>query len=148
MVAALDENQYNENDLVQIKLPLNIPYTTDWKDYERCDGNVVLNGIHYNYVKRKVSNDTMYLYCIPNRQKTELNHTKNEYAKQSADIPSGKKAENAVKKNGSSSEYNVYLSQYNFSKDFNLSIRTHLTNNNQTATGFIQHPVQPPDAVA
>ena len=35
MVAALDKNKYDENDLVQIKLPLNIPYTVDRRGYEK-----------------------------------------------------------------------------------------------------------------
>lgn len=32
MIAALDENKYNETDLIQIKLPLNIPYTVNKKN--------------------------------------------------------------------------------------------------------------------
>ena len=146
MVASLDENKYSEADLIQLKLPLNIPYTTDWKDYERCDGNIVLNGTHYNYVKRIVFNDTMYLYCIPNQQKTELNNTKNEYAKQATDLPSNKRAEQStVKKNSGFNDYSSGLVQYYFSALSNLSTESFLFNNNNTATGFIRHLIQPPD---
>ena len=148
MVASLDENKYSEADLIQIKLPLNIPYTTDWKDYERCDGHIVLNGMHYNYVKRIVFNDTMYLYCIPNQQKTTLNNTKNEYAKQSTDLPSNKKTEQpAAKRSSLMNEYNLGLLQYNLSCLLRYSANSSLFNNNSTAKGFITYPIQPPDAV-
>ncbi len=116
MIASLDDNKYNEADLVQIKLPLNIPYTVDRKGYERCDGQIVLNGVHYNYVKRSVQNDTMYLYCVPNQQKTALSNSKTEYARQAIDLPSGKKTElPAAKRNNVLSEYNSNILQYNFS---------------------------------
>ena len=149
MVASLDENRYDEHDLIQVKLPLNIPYTTDWKDYERCDGNIVLNGVHYNYVKRIVSNDTMYLYCIPNLQKTELNDTKSEYAKLSTDLPSNKKTDQSTaKRNTLTNEYNFGPILYNFSALLNSAGELSAFNNNSTSTGFITLPIQPPDLAA
>ena len=116
MVASLDENKYNESDLMEIRLPLNIPYTTNWKDYERCDGNIVLNGIHYNYVKRKINNDTLHILCIPNEQKTQLHEAKNDYTRQLTDLPSGNKKESdsQAKKGGFFSEYNNQVTQYCF----------------------------------
>jgi hypothetical protein len=66
MIASLDNNNYNENDLVELKLAINVPYIQGTGSYERYDGQIELNGVHYNYVKRIVKNDTLYLYCIPN----------------------------------------------------------------------------------
>ena len=86
MITALDNNNYNEGSLTQIKFALNMPYMIADKSYERCDGQVELNGVQYNYVKRMVKNDTLYLYCIPNDQKTKISDTKNEYAKQNTSI--------------------------------------------------------------
>lgn len=148
MVASLDENKYNESELVEIRLPLNIPYTTNWKDYERCDGNIILNGIHYNYVKRIVFNDTMYLYCIPNQQKTELNNTKNEYAGQATDLPLNKKSDQSTtKKNNGFDEYNMGISHYNFSALINSITRSPFFNNNKLTAGFLIKPTQPPELV-
>lgn len=63
MIASLDKNEYNENELVQIKCVLNAPYIINDIKYERCDGQIEVNGIQYNYVKRMVRNDTLYMYC-------------------------------------------------------------------------------------
>ena len=113
MITALDNNNYNESDLTQMKFALNMPYTIANKSYERCDGQVELNGIQYNYVKRMVKNDT--LYCIPNNQKTKINDTKNEYAKQNSDIQQGKRSgQSASKKVNSLSEFNARLLSFNF----------------------------------
>jgi hypothetical protein len=149
MVASLDENKYNENDLIQIKLPLNIPYTVDKKDFERCNGETVLNGVHYNYVKRTVSNDTLYLYCLPNQQKTELSNIKTEYAKQAADVPAGKKTEQSnAKKVTVSDEYNSIALLYNLSVLNNHPKQSFFFNNDHIAAGFITQPVHPPELSA
>jgi cbb3-type cytochrome oxidase subunit 3 len=39
--AQLDKNQYNEADLVVLKVPLNIPYQLDESQFERVDGEIV-----------------------------------------------------------------------------------------------------------
>ena len=149
MTANLDENKYNESDLIQLRLPLNIPYTTDRKDYERCDGNIVINGIHYNYVKRIVYNDTIYLYCIPNLQRTALNSVKNEFASRNADLPVNKKNDQpGANRNGFMNEYNVSLFQYNFLSLSGSHCGSYFSNNDNTSPGFIDYPVQPPDRTA
>jgi len=149
MVVALDKNKYDENDLIQIKLPLNIPYTVDRKGYERCDGQIVLNGVQYNYVKRSVQNDTMYLYCVPNQQKTALSNSKAEYAKQSSDIPSNKKSEQSTaKQTNVLSEYSACILQYNFSASgSNCKSDFSFFKNTNTFAGFLIKPAQPPELI-
>jgi hypothetical protein len=78
-IAQIDEGQYNDADLVEVKIPYPLPYSTNWKDYERINGEMEVEGIHYNYVKRKLSNDTLYLMCIPNIEKTKLSADSKEY---------------------------------------------------------------------
>ena len=146
MIASLDENKYNESDLVQLRCALNVPYLVNNISYERCDGQIELNGIQYNYVKRMVKNDTLYLYCIPNNQKTELNNTKNLYAKQNADNTSGKTSEqSALKKVNFLSEYNIGTLTFNFDADQSSSFKTISFNNLTTLKGFTTKHLQPPD---
>ena len=148
MVTRLDENRYNENELIQIKFPLNIPYTVSHINYERCDGQLVINGIQYNYVKRSIQNDTMYLYCVPNHAKTALSNTKTEYASQVTDLPSGKKAEHSdIKKNSLSGEYKLPALNYNFSYLLHFRNKSALFNNNSTLPGFPVNPLQPPETI-
>ena len=53
--ASLDKQQYNEQDLVTIKVPLSLPYQTNWKEFERVDGEIKLDGKIYKYVKNNLS---------------------------------------------------------------------------------------------
>ena len=70
--ARLDKNQYDESQLVELKVPIHLPYQTSWAAYERYDGEIALNGTLYKYVERKLSDDTLYLKCLPNTKKMHL----------------------------------------------------------------------------
>jgi len=78
--------KYSDEQLVEIRIPLNMPYYTD-KDYETVYGETDWNGEHYRYVKRKVSENTLYLLCLPNKEKTSIVKVKNEFTKTVNDIP-------------------------------------------------------------
>jgi hypothetical protein len=81
----LDRDQYNDDELISIKTPMNLPYYTNSKNYERAYGSVELNGVVYEYVKRRVYQDTLELLCLPNKTKTDLLSAKNEFFKLSID---------------------------------------------------------------
>ena len=66
-----------------------MPYYTD-KDYENVYGETDWNGEHYRYVKRKVSGNTLYLLCLPNKEKSSIVKVKNEFTKAVNDIPANK----------------------------------------------------------
>ncbi|WP_336517261.1 hypothetical protein [Pollutibacter soli] len=76
IVERLDGGGFSEKELVEIKIPYPLPYASNRADYERFDGEVEMNGVHYNYVKRKMVNDTLYLLCIPNTDRNNLNAAK------------------------------------------------------------------------
>ena len=59
--ASLDTKSIKESELFEIKIPLHLPYQTNWANYERYDGEVKLDGTIYKYVKRKVTADTLHL---------------------------------------------------------------------------------------
>jgi hypothetical protein len=84
----LDREQYKDEDLISIKAATNLPYYTNSKSYERAYGSVEINGVEYEYVKRRVYQDTLELLCIPNKAKTHLQTAKNEFFKISADLSS------------------------------------------------------------
>jgi len=72
MEAAIDASNYNEADLISIKTKLNLPYYTGSGEFERVYGSVNVNGVEYEYVKRRVQNDTLELLCLPDKAKTAL----------------------------------------------------------------------------
>ena len=84
--ASLDKDKYDEADLVTIKIPLLLPYQTDWKEFERIDGEISLNGKIYKYVKRKVFNSELILLCLPDRNKMRLQTAKDDFFKNANDL--------------------------------------------------------------
>jgi hypothetical protein len=117
LIAYIDKAGFSDQNLLEIKVPLQLPYTTDWKDYERYDGEIEIGGAHYNYVKRKLSRDTLYLLCLPNEGKTQIHIVKDEYAKKVNDIPSDKESPNNLgKKDNTFCEYSQALTHFSFSR--------------------------------
>ena len=85
-------SQYTEDQLVEIRIPLNMPYYAD-KDFENVYGETDFNGEHYRYVKRKVSGNTLYLLCIPNKEKTNIVKASNDFARAVNDVPSNQSSQ-------------------------------------------------------
>ena len=80
----IDQGAYSPEQLVEIKIPLSMPYYSD-KDYEAVNGETEWNGQHYQYVKRKVSGNTLYLLCIPNHEKNKIAEAENSFTKSVTD---------------------------------------------------------------
>jgi hypothetical protein len=77
--ALLDKEQYNDAELITIKMPLLLPYQSDTKDFERVSGEVNFNGKIYKYVKRKIENGEFVLMCLPDKNKMQI---ENQYFKE------------------------------------------------------------------
>ncbi len=80
----IDQGTYSPEQLIEIKIPLSMPYYSD-KDYEAVHGETEWNGKHYRYVKRKISGNTLYLLCIPNHEKNNIVAAENDFTKSTAD---------------------------------------------------------------
>jgi len=85
----ISAGDYQEAQLLEIRIPLSMPYYSD-KEYENIYGETDWNGVHYRYVKRKVSGNTLYLLCLPNKEKSSLAIIKNEFTKAMNDVPANK----------------------------------------------------------
>jgi hypothetical protein len=101
----LDNNEFNDSELIEVKIALHTPYLTNWSAYERVDGEVEANGVFYSYVKRKIYNDTLYLLCLPNENKTRLHTARTAYAGKVNDVPTNTKDAGALKKNPAGFDY-------------------------------------------
>lgn len=88
--ARLDIHSYQESQLIELKVPLQIAYQSNETGYERYDGEISMDGITYKYVKRKLSNDTLYLKCIPDVKKMQLKEAENDYFNNTNDLSSKK----------------------------------------------------------
>lgn len=105
VVQRLDNNQYSDSELIEVKVKLNLPYMTVFGEYERMDGEYELNGEYYKYVKRKIADDTLYLLCLQDYSKSELYKGKTQYASKANDIPSKDQSGSFVKKGVFAGEY-------------------------------------------
>ena len=113
--AQLEENKYKDSELVEISIPFNLPYTQNSSQFQPLDGSIELNGIQYNYVKRRIYNDTLYIMCLPNQQRNQLIQEKSKYAGEVNDFASAKKEkESTAKKAINAAEYNNNITQYGF----------------------------------
>ena len=82
MVANLDQNNYRDADLISIKVPAtHLSSYVNSKEFQRVDGKIEIEGVQYNYVKRRFSEDSLELLCIPNKTATSIQTAKNEFFK-------------------------------------------------------------------
>ena len=75
--ARIDVNDYNESQLIEIRVPLNMPYQNNSSDFERHYGEIEVNGKIYTYVKRKIEDGVLILKCLPNTEKQMIKNADN-----------------------------------------------------------------------
>ena len=79
MESRLDKEQYEENELVSLTVPLYNPYQTEQTSFERVNGEISFEGKTYKFVKRRISDGNLVLLCIPDVRKMVLKKAKSEY---------------------------------------------------------------------
>ncbi|NCD70001.1 hypothetical protein [Mucilaginibacter agri] len=87
-----------QKKLIEIKIPVHLPGMHAWNRYEHIEGQVQVKGTFYNYVRLKMSADTMAMLCIPNTVKTHLVNANVILTKEITDTPMSKKGHDLVKK--------------------------------------------------
>ena len=149
----LDDNQYDDSQLIELKIPTQVPYQTSWASFERYDGEVEMNGILYKYVKRKVANDTLYLLCIPNTTKMNLETARNDFFKNTNDLQQNN---NSKKSDNTKSSFKNLLSEYDaYSFILKLNVSDKFPGNyhiacqvNTLLSSPHLTPEQPPDLIS
>ena len=122
LVQQLDESDYCDTDLIEVKIPLHLPYMQSQSEYERYDGSAEHDGVQYNYVKRRLSNDTLSILCIPNKEKTTLVKQTRNLLTEINDFPAGKKSKPAqIKKSGISADFFPAMDEYNLASAIEAS---------------------------
>lgn len=148
METTLNERSYNDDELLEIKLPLHLPYVTGYDEYERVSGHMIANGNYYNYVKRKIVSDTLYLYCIPNEHANILLDAKNEYGKQVNDLPvSQQESDIPFKKGGTAFQYQEKVPVYQIVAIGMLFKKQYRTISSPLSFLPVAGPYQPPEVV-
>lgn len=149
MVKQIFDNKIDETKLIEIKIPAYFPTMQDWEDYASVEGQIQLKDAYYNYVRLKMTRDTMYFICIPNATKTRLVNANIITAKEIADVPLSKKGqESPVKKINTLSDYNLQEFQYGYA-EFSIQLTTDNIKAEmlKTTRPYIESPGKPPNAV-
>ena len=145
----IDLNQYDESQLVEIRVALDMPYQNDQPTFERHYGEIEINGKIFTYVKRKVENGYLVLKCLPNVAKQEIKTADNILFK----VNNGIDQEHSNSKNSpiSSNIKNIFSDYDDYS--FTIDLSNFLASQKQfpaSGTAFLHSitlPVseQPPD---
>lgn len=144
----LDNREYEESQLIEIRVQLNMPYQERYTEFERHYGEITIDEKAYTYVKRKIEGDVLVLKCIANQSKQELKKTAGDMAKSN----SGQDQENNGKKQTSSFS-KIFSGDYDDKNQCFLLSVDNIFNNILTARystalndTLIKTPHQPPRA--
>jgi hypothetical protein len=111
----ISKGKYDTRQLIELKIKQSLPTIHDWADYENIAGQIQLSGTSYNYVKMRITRDTLYLQCIPNYETTKLINENIICAKNLGKLPVSKKThESSDKKLGTDAKYNCLDIAYSF----------------------------------
>lgn len=83
----LDDDNYNADETVTIKIPLTVPYNTFGQDYERMTGSFEHHGEFFKLIKQKLEKDTLYIVCIKDHKEKQLHAAMTDFIKLSTDLP-------------------------------------------------------------
>ena len=112
--AQLDNQEYDEASLIEVRINLNVPYQNNQTEFERHYGEMEVDGVFYTYVKSKVENGFLVLKCIPNDSKQAIKEAGTDYYKKTNGLDqeqSGKKTNTSVAKQ-SSGDYDDQLEAF------------------------------------
>lgn len=147
---ALDQDDFEDAQLLLIRQPTNLPYYGGSTAFQRINGEVEIAGVFYKYVKCRINNGMLEMLCLPNFAKTKLQQTKISFSKLMADLPT----QNQNKKSGNDAKsFHKSISDFELLQQGNTFSMTATTSGycNKTivftAACFIQTPEQPPDCI-
>lgn len=82
LVGRLDRQQYDDAQLISIKVSAkHLSYYNSSASFERVDGQIETGGVRYNYVRRRIYNDSVEMLCIPNLAAMHAKAIKNDLGK-------------------------------------------------------------------
>jgi hypothetical protein len=151
LTASIETKSFDENNLVEIKTELNMPYVSD-KEYETAYGETVIKGVHYQYVKRKIENNVLYLMCLPNEEKIVLAETKRNVEKNNVEAGNNtSKHKSPVQKILKSTQTEYIQNTFSYDVVDLVNIATALpkvTNSKVYSLYAVLTPEQPPEVCA
>jgi hypothetical protein len=146
MESRLDKEQYDENELVAVTIPLYNPYQTEQTPFERVNGEISFQGRMYKFVKRRISDGNLVLLCIPDSRKTVLKTAKSEFGNAVNDLTGSNKntSRSGIQKTLNSSDYIAQFANLKICKFENEHVVYNQTQFIKCADPYIAAPGKPP----
>lgn len=91
LLQRLDAHDYVEQEVVELRIPLTLPYPLHPRGFQRLDGEFQYQGESYELVKQKLENDTLFLVCIKDVESARIASVLFDYATIANDLPTGAK---------------------------------------------------------
>jgi hypothetical protein len=146
IVKQIFENKIDNRKFIEIKIPSHLPIMQDWDQYQEVVGQIQLKDAYYNYVRMKMTRDTMYFICVANTNKTRLVNANIITAKEINDVPLTKKGQEPwAKKATTYSEYNLTVFSYHYSAFGTLLKTSEKSLSSTFSDPYIESPGKPPN---
>lgn len=104
----IEANEYDESHLISIKTPIHLPYYANNPNFERIDGEVVINGIIYQYVQRRVFNDSLEIRVLPNNDRLHIKNAREDFYKLAQNIQDDGNQKKSIPINKSSAKLIIF----------------------------------------
>lgn len=147
--AKLDNKEYDESQLIEVKVALNVPYQIEQTDFERHYGEMEVDGKYYTYVKRKVENGFLVLKCIPNSDKEKIKAAGNDFFKMTNGLEGNQPDKKQNNTSGFAknfwSEYDDRETDYTIDALSAIRTETYLNNTSLYQDIYTAAPAQPPE---
>lgn len=88
LVHLIEENNYDASNLMTIKTAINLPYYANNPQFERVDGEIVIKGVVYQYVQRRIYNDSLELKVLPNQARLHIKNAREDFYQLAQDLAS------------------------------------------------------------
>jgi hypothetical protein len=146
--AKIENSDYEESVLLELRVPLNAPYLSSTTEFESVQGEIEIEGTHYKYVKRKVENGELVLLCLPNENKTRIQNSRVDFFKLVNDLNQSTegKSKNTASYKSFSSEYQDENNLWSIHPEITLTVLPRSLSLSFLSTGFNFIPDQPPKA--
>lgn len=86
LAALIEQNNYDASALVSIKTPIHLPYYSNDPRFEKVEGEMEIDGIVYQYVERRVYNDSVEIRVLPNQDRKHIKNAKESFDQLAADF--------------------------------------------------------------
>lgn len=125
LTQSIDRHEFDEKDLITVRIPLSMPYQSVNKGFEDVSGEALVSGVVYRYVKRKIEHGDLVLLCLPDLHGSRLLRDRDNFFNRAngiaADDGASRKGSDAVKAGAPDPGYDLFVQEFGFSS---VEVRT------------------------